>query len=167
MNLTELFDYKNQFMKDMVTNSSIVNLLTDDADTRLHPERLAYTQIHPYEYVPETVESGQTFICYDVDIQRSYNKSYYAPALYVWVFTHKSKLRLTGGGVRTDTLASEIAKAINGSRYYGLGELELYSLKRFAPTTDFQGKVMTFVMTETNLVGAAKKPVPSNRRAGV
>ena len=63
-------------------------------------------------------------------------------------------------------LASAIAKAINGSRYYGLGELDLYSVKRFAPITDYQGKVMTFHATDFNRLSPTGMPVPSNRKRG-
>ena len=82
------------------------------------------------------------------------------------MFTHKSKIRLPEGGVRTDKLCSEIAKAINGSRFYGLGELDLYSVKRFAPITDYQGKVMMFQATDFNRFSPSGKPIPSNRKTG-
>ena len=164
MQLGEFFDYKNQLMEDLLTNQNIVRLLSDDCDVVDNPESLMYTQVYPFEYIPETVEHGQTFICCDVDIQRSVNKTFLLPALYIWVFSHKSKLRLPEGGVRTDRLASEIARAINGSRNYGLGELDLYSVKRFAPITDYQGKVMLFQATEFNRLAPTGKPVPSNRK---
>lgn len=86
---------------------------------------------------------------------------------HIWVFTHRSKLRLpNGGGVRTDKLCVEIAKAINGSRKYGLGELELYAVKRFAPMTDFNGKLMTFHAKDFNMQYNPKKPTPINRKTG-
>lgn len=89
------------------------------------------------------------------------------PVLYIWVLTHKSLLRLPdGAGVRTDRLAAEIVKAINGSRKYGLGELNFYSAKRFAPITDYQGKVLTFNADEFNRLNPTKQPVPANRRGG-
>ena len=88
------------------------------------------------------------------------------PAIYVWVFTHKSKMRLPEGGVRVDKLCSEIAKELNGSRYYGLGELDLYAVKRFAPMTDYQGKVMTFMATDFNRLSPTGKPIPTNRKRG-
>ena len=84
--------------------------------------------------------------------------------LYVWVFTHKSKLRLPNGGVRTDRLCSEISKTIGGSRCYGLGELDLYSAKRFAPIDDYQGKVLMFQALDFNRTAQVKKPIPSNRK---
>ena len=166
MQLQEFFDYKNQLMEDLLTNQKIVELVNgdisfDDADS------LVYMQVFPYEYVPDTVEHGNTFICIDVDIQESVNKTFLLPTLYVWVFTHRSLLRLpNGGGVRTDKLCSEICNAINGSRMYGLGELNLYSVKRFAPMTDYQGKCMTFHAVDFNKQFNPQKPTPSNRKRG-
>lgn len=164
MQLEEFFDYKNQLMEDLLTNQEITKLLDDNCKAIDKPENLVYRQVFPFEYIPDTIEHGQTFICCDVDIQRSLNKTFLLPVLYVWVFSHKSKLRLPEGGVRTDKLCSEIAKAINGSRDYGLGELDLYSVKRFAPITDYQGKVMMFQAQDFNRVLPTGKPVPSNRK---
>lgn len=164
MQLEEFYDYKNQLMNDLLTNPDIVRLLDDDFQKTDKPENLVYSQVFPYEYIPDTIEHGQTFICCDVDVQRSMNKTFLLPVLYVWVFSHKSKLRLPEGGVRTDKLCSEIAKSINGSRLYGLGELDLYSAKRFAPITDYQGKVLTFQAQEFNRTSPTGKPAPSNRK---
>lgn len=73
-------------------------------------------------------------------------------------------MRLPEGGVRVDKLCSEIDKAINGSRKYGLGQLNLLSSKRFAIMTDYQGKVLTFYTTDFNKVHDPKRPFPANRR---
>lgn len=166
MQLDEFFDYKNRLMEDLLTSKQIVKLLSDDCKTIHKPDSLVYSQVFPYEYVPETVAHGHTFICCEVEIQRTSSKTFLTPALYVWVFTHKSKMRLPEGGIRTDKLCSEIAKTINGSRFYGLGELDLYSVKRFAPITDYQGKVMMFQAKDFNRFSPTGKPVPSNRKTG-
>lgn len=163
--LDEFFDYKNQLMEDILTNKSIVSLINEDIPFE-SASSLCYTQVFPYEYVPETIEVGKTFVCFDVDIQKSIDKTYLLPTIYVWVFTHKSKLRLLEGGVRTDTLCSKIASIINGSRNYGLGELDLYSVKRFAPMTDFQGKVMTLYAKDFNRLHTPNKHTPNNRKRG-
>ena len=163
--LDELFDYKNQLMEDLLTHKDIVALIDDTVELK-NAKKLVYKQVFPYEYVPDTVEEGKTFICCDVDIQKTVNQTFLLPTLYVWVFTHKSKLRLPEGGVRTDRLVSKIAGAINGSHHYGLGELDLYSVKRFAPMTDFQGKVMTFYATDFNKLHNPTKTIPSNRKKG-
>lgn len=165
MQLQEFFDYKNQLMEDLLTNYEIVRLVNDTV-TLENAEALAYTQVFPCEYVPDTVEHGTTYICFDVDILESVNKTYLLPTLYVWVFTHRSLLRLPEGGVRTDKLCSEICNAINGSRMYGLGELNLYSVKRFAPMTDYQGKCMAFRAVDFNKQFDPNSPTPSNRKRG-
>lgn len=165
MYLQELFDYKNQLMGDLLTNETIVKLVDDE----INPEdagQLAFTHIFPCEYIPETVENGYTYICFDVDIQAVGSKTYLMPTLYVWVMSHRSKLRLPEGGIRTDKLCSEICKAINGSRYYGLGQLNLYAVKRFVPLTDYQGKCMIFHATDFNRLYDPNREIPSNRKTG-
>lgn len=165
MQLQEFFDYKNQLMKDLLTNEEIVKLIDDNIPFE-EAETLAYKNVFPCEYVPDTAQEGLTYICFDVDIQESVNKTYLLPTIYVWVFAHRSKLRLPEGGVRTDKMCHEICKAINGSRFYGLGELNLHAVKRFAPMTDYQGKCMIFYATDLNRLYDPKKPIPTNRRNG-
>lgn len=162
MQLKELYDYKNQLMEDILTTPEIINLITDGGSE--DARSLAYKQVFPYEYVPETVQEGKTLICFDVDIQKSLNKTFLVPTIYVWVFAHRSKLRLPGGGLRVDSLCSELAKKINGSRYYGLGELELESVRRFAPMTDYQGKCLTFSSIDFNRQFEHNKPTPTKRK---
>ena len=153
-------------MEDLLTTDSIVELMGKDLNPADAVD-LRYTQIFPFEYVPNIEQDGRTFICFDVDVQKSVNKTYLLPTLYVWVFAHKSQLRLpNGGGVRTDKLCSEICKKINGSRFYGLGELEFYSAKRFSPVTEYNGKVLTFYAREFNRVHDPNKPTPVNRKSG-
>ena len=164
--LDELFDYKNQLMDDLLTNTDIVKLMSDDGKTEVAPETLMYTQVFPYEFVPDVTEHGQTFICCEVDIKEVLNKTYLVPALYIWVFTHKSKVRLPGGGVRTDKLSSIITSIINGSRMYGLGELNLQSAKRFSPITNYQGWILTFYAKDFNRLAPSDKKVPANRKRG-
>ena len=165
MQLDEFFNYKNHLIEDLLTNKEIVRLL-DETVPLEDAQSLVYNQVFPYEYIPETVEHGKTFIFADVDIQRVQNKTFYTPTLYVWVLSHRSKLRLPEGGVRVDKLVSEISKEINGSRKYGLGELGLSSVRRFTPITDYQGKVMTFHATDFNRPGPNKHVIPSNRKTG-
>lgn len=176
MNLHECYDYKNQLMSDLLTDDKVLELL-DAGVLKQNADQLVYEVVYPYEYIPETVEYGHTFICCDVDVQIPNRRIigdtqlFYTPILYVWVFTHKSKLRLPTGGVRTDELVSAIADRINGSMYYGLGEMQLYSVKRFAPIVDFQGKVMAFTTREFNHTNthtsSGSRPIPSNRKRGV
>lgn len=171
MNLNELFDYKNQLFKDLLTNETIVQLINEEK-TLETAEDLCYTQLFPYEYIPETIEHGHTMICCDVDVISSSMRTnrnprlYYKPVIYIWVLVHKSKLRLPQGGVRYDAICSEIANTINESLWYGYKGLQLSSVKRFTPLTDYQGKVMTFNADDINWTYDPERTIPANRKTG-
>ena len=164
MMLDEFFDYKNKLMELLCKNEDVVRLVTDSSEAPVPNYDLPYTQIFPYEFIPETVGEGQTFICFDVDITKVYNKTYYMPVLYIWVFTHKSKFRLPDGGVRLDQLASVINEELNGNRLFGLGTLELKSVERFTPILDYNGRVLTFAAKDYNRLYSQAQNVPSNRK---
>jgi len=166
LGLDELFDYKNQLIDDILSSESIIRLLSDDGKTLAAPESLVYSQVYPYEFVPDVVEHGQTYICCEVDIREVQDKTFLLPAIYVWVFTHKSKLRLPEGGVRVDKLTSEIVKVMNGSRMYGLGELNLQSAKRFSPVSNYQGRTLIFYTKDFNRLSPTGKKIPANRKHG-
>ena len=166
MQLEDIYDYKNRLMQDLLTSEEIVHLLDEKIDINDAYDKLAYVQVFPSEYVPQTMQDGFTYICFDVDVQQeSIDKTFLKPILYIWVFAHRSRMRLPNGeGVRTDKICSEICKKINGSRYYGLGELNLYSVKRFAPILDTIGKVMTFYTREFNRPRTGALDTPANRK---
>lgn len=163
MYLDEFFDYKNTLMETLCTKEEIVRLLTDSEEAPVPNFDLPYNQIFPFEFVPETTSEGTTYICFDVDIAEVYNKTFYKPVIYIWIFTHKSKLRLRDGGVRIDQLAVEINKELGGSRYFGLGELELMNVGHFTPILDYRGRVMTYTARDFNRVAPSKK-VPASRK---
>lgn len=164
MHLNEFFDYKNQLMEDILTTDSIVKYLYEGNDYSIPAIDLAYTQVFPFEYIPDTITHGKTFICFDVDIQKASSRTFYNPIVYVWIFSHKSIMRLPEGGVRVDALASEIVKKINGSRMYGMGELDFYSSKRFVTMNDYIGKTLTFHAVDFNNPRPSNKQVPANRK---
>lgn len=163
MLLDELFLYKNELAEILCKDEEIVRLITDNSETSVPAYDLIYSKIFPFEYIPKTVSEGSTFICFDVDVLEVINKTFLLPAIYVWVFTHESKLRLPEGGVRTDQLAIRINNIMNGNRHFGLGELELYSVNRFSPISDYQGRVLAYSAREYNRPRPSKKP-PAYRR---
>lgn len=166
MNLEEFYDYKNLLMKDLCCDPDVVRIVTGSDTAAVPNHDLPYTQIFPYEFVPETVNDAQTFICFDTDIISVPNRTIYVPAIYVWAFSHKSRLRAEEGGCTIDKLAVAINQILNGNRYYGLGELRLDSVRHFSPITDYQGRALTYYARDFNR--KYSKPVlPANRKEGV
>jgi len=165
MQLEEFYDYKNLMMKSFCSDEKIVRYVTGNDNAAVPNHGLPYTQVFPYEYVPETVEEGKTFICFDVDIVSVPNKTFYVPVLYVWVFTHKSRLKAQDGGVLLDKLTAACNELMNGSRYFGLGALKLDSVRRFVPIDDYLGRVLTYYTKDFNLPNG-RLDIPANRKAG-
>ena len=162
MRLTEFFNYKNQLMQDLCSNPEIVHRVTNNPEASCPNHDLPYSQVYPFEFVPETVSDGKTFICFDIDILSAPNKTVYTPALYIYVFTHKSLLRAPDGGVLIDSIAGAIDTMLNGNRFYGLGELKLDTVTRFVPITDFYGRVLVYTARDFNRA-SGKPETPGDR----
>ena len=71
-------------------------------------------------------------------------------------------MRTSSGGARTDELAVAINQRLNGSRIFGLGTTDLKGVERFAPARDYQGRVLTYMMTDFNRAGISQQP-PTRR----
>ena len=165
MDLAEFYDYKNLLMKTLCSDQEIVQLVTGNEDARVPNHELPYTQLFSYEFIPETVSEAKTFICFDVDIVSVPNKTYYMPVLYIWMFTHKSNIRMEKGGLLLDRLCVAVNRLLNGSRFFGLGHLKLDSVERFVPIADYLGRAMTFYAIDFNRYTAGDK-TPGNRKRG-
>lgn len=163
MHLDEFFHYKNQLLNDLLTDEEIVRLINEDIPVE-DAGSLVWDQVMPVEFYPETIEKGRVYLCCDVDVRKVFNKTFYEPTLYIWVFVHKDLLRLSEGGVRTDKLCHLIDKKINGSLLYGLGKLELQSVNRFGVVSDYTGKVMAYTATDFNKTFDPNKTIPTKRR---
>ena len=100
--------YKNTLMEAICTSDSIFNLMklsNDPLDLRC--KDLRYVRIFPYNYVPLTIETAQTFICFTVTAPNIKNNIISELILTVFVFTHQDLMR-TKNGMRTDLLISEM-----------------------------------------------------------
>lgn len=116
---------------------------------------------------PETTDNAETYICFDADIVSVPNKTIYLPVVYVWIFAHKSQLRAPEGGCTLDKIAVAVNKMLNGSRWYGLGELKLDSVRRFTPIRDYLGRCLTYYAKDLNKRNGKPISLPTNRKEGV
>lgn len=165
MELQEFYDYKNRLMMDICSNKDIVKLVTGKENPAVPDKTLPYEQVYPFQFIPETENNARTFVCFDVDIlySRQTNKTFYYPVIYIWIMAHKSKMRTKNQGVLIDAISSEIDHMMNGSRFYGQGELELGPVSRFIPTTDYLGREMVYYARDFNR-SPGMKPIPAYRK---
>lgn len=165
MELEEFFNYKNELMKTLCCKKEIVELVLNQNNVTVPNHDLPYSRVFPFEFIPDTIETGGTYVCFDSDVVDVQNKTFLYPVIYVWIYTHKSNLRVPDGRIRLDALASEINKELNGSRFFGLGELYLKRVDRFVPIKEYQGRCLTYYAKEFNMSNTPRR-VPQNRRLG-
>lgn len=124
-NLEEFTTYKQTLMQAICTSDTIVNLMKLQSDpAEITGRDMRYKRIYPYNYVPLTIETAQTFICFTVTAPNVKDNLIAELRLTVYVFTHQDLMR-TKDGMRTDLLVSEIDKLLNRSTDYGLGKVSL------------------------------------------
>lgn len=68
MLLNGFFDYKNKLMETLCKNENIVRLVTDSESAPVPNYSLAYTQLFPFEYIPDTVDGKVVLVDQDKDI---------------------------------------------------------------------------------------------------
>lgn len=151
MYLEELSKYKIEIMKRLCLSEKIQSLilLSEPQNTEYQGKEMMYKNIFPYAFVPDTVTSARTFICFDLEVQRVENRTFKDIDILFWTFTHQSLMR-TGEGVRPDLVANEIDKIINGNRDLGLGTVELKKVLGVNPAKDYHGRSLIYRSVDFN-----------------
>jgi len=150
MYLDELSKYKIEIMKKLCSNNKIQSLIML-YKTQNQGREMMYKNIFPYAFIPDTVTNASTFICFDLEVERVQNRTFKDINILFWIFTHQTLMR-TSEGIRTDILADEIDKIINGNRNLGLGTVELKKVLRVNPAKDYHGRSLLYRSVDFNRV---------------
>lgn len=150
MYLDELSKYKIEIMKRLCLESKIQNLILL-SESQINGREMMYKNIFPYAFIPDTITNASTFICFDLEVERVQNRTFKDINILFWTFTHQTLMR-TSEGIRTDILASEIDKIINGNRNLGLGTVELKKVLRVNPAKDYHGRSLIYRSVDFNRV---------------
>ncbi len=150
MYLDELSKYKIELMKRLCLNSKIQSLILL-SESQNQGKEMMYKYIFPYAFVPDTVTNSSTFICFDLEVQRVQNRTFKDINILFWIFTHHSLMR-TSEGIRTDVLANEVDKILNGNSDLGLGTVELKKVLRVNPAKDYHGRHLVYKSVDFNRV---------------
>lgn len=178
MNLAELGRYKKKIISLFLANDDIVDLMLPvknpgyDADTQL----LGYTdskgnvvfkgQLFPYYYTNGSNETARTFVLVDTEVPEvSRNGLFKSIYMYIYEFTHLSLVRLSTaeqakyikkgyeGVCRTDVLAAAIDDVLNKNQTFGIGDVELKSVKIYKPVDDYYGRLLIYKVNCENISG--------------
>lgn len=143
-------DWKEQILSDIQNDEMILKVLgvTDDEIE----DGLMYKRLFPYSYVYETQTEVLTYICVEINIDRTNdfrfrNDLYVRPIITFRIIGHQDDLRIKNMNTyknRLDYIAELIDEKYNGKRIKG--SYELYFLKNQAMdiSTTYRERVVQF-----------------------
>lgn len=160
MSKTSLSDgirYKTEVIRQICASQPIIGLLGNDPDIDLGSEEASFlmdTTIYDFNYISKTVERADAFIMVDSDMISPTSGTMNAWELYVQIVCHKEYVSLDPSifkrvvGNRLDNLTCEVDQVLNGTRLFGIGQLELSSCTTAVVPDSFSSKMLTYRINE-------------------
>lgn len=148
-------DIKDKIIKELVSDSEIVEIIGDPNIPLDEADRLVGTHIFRFNQNPNTIKQATTFITVLVDIvQNYYNKAFVIANIEIGIYSHESQMNIREKpwiiDNRNDYLSILIDKKFNGKFLAGYGEMELYENREGSLITDYLYRRMTFNISDIN-----------------
>lgn len=143
-------DYRNVITNTLLSNETIISLLSKDTLGIEDADSLLWDRIIPQQYVPDTITDTGSYILYDIDenIISRQDKTYIELPIYFWVFTHRKsptyKSRLCN-----DILVREIKSMFSEKDLLGLANVHFISNRiQYNISNKYAGRLLTFRVTD-------------------
>ena len=92
-----------------------------------------------------------SFIGFEIDIPRISSNTIKDVRILFYISVHKDLMRSKfRSGIRTDLIANEIDKTMNGDRDFGIGRCELEAIERFRTQERFYGRLLAYKIKDFN-----------------
>ena len=157
--LEELVEYPAIAIQKIGTDESIVKLLTNNPDVDMNSEEadgVFENNIFDYDYVDDTINEASAYICVESDVVKIPNSTVKNMRLYVTVKCHKKFMKIDISkfkgiiGNRRDNLSMQVDRVLNGSDLFGIGQLQLESVRVISAPAGFTARELTYKMPEFN-----------------
>lgn len=129
-------------MKLLITSPNIVNAV--DSSKADCPDELIWNNIFPMLVYPKTVDEVKTYINIELAVPKINGSTYKDVTIRIDIFTHINNQKTSSGYILTDYIQSEIDLLLNGSTEYGIGYLELVSVKPLHVSPNHYGSTLTY-----------------------
>ena len=143
--------YKDLLLEVFVKSKGIVSAIDSQqlAGASYDGDDLIYVNIFPYHHIPDTQTKADAYLMFSLDcanINRS-NATFADMKLTVWTMSHQTRMKLEGiHATRTDFLAQEVIKLLDGSKDYGFGMLELQRSSEIVLSPTYQYRELIFLV---------------------
>ena len=149
MYFEEIPNYRDTIMRSICKCDRIVELLRPKNQPTMKASDMPYKYIFPYGHLIDKSTEVGTYICFDIVAPRIINRSFIDFRMDFWIISHERDMK-TQHGLITDLLTIELDKLINGSKCFGLGEVELVGWDRFTPADGFHGRSLVYRTVDFN-----------------
>lgn len=161
MNLNELGAYKHKVASVFANDPDIIDVLlgpvdedTDTDEMLLGDDPDSCGHIFEYEYVDDTNETTDTYLCMETVVAKAPTTTAYRVYLYIFAYCHKkimqSYKREGKVGTRVDILAADVDRLLNGSKDFGIGKLNLVSDDVYKPNNKYYGRCICYEAVDFN-----------------
>jgi len=147
---TELGEYKNTILSELVTNKNIVKALGNSESNFLdispidNPMSLIWNKIFPYSYVPEAQAEQKSYITVLFHGFRLVNGEFKAGYITFYVFCHHSLMRTSYSSLRTDMIVNYIDEIFNKTTNLGIGKLQFEKMDDIKIDSNHFGCAVTY-----------------------
>ena len=146
-------DYRNVITNEILSNETIVKVLSNDTCDVESADKLLWEHLVPQQYIPDTITETGSYILYDLDEEVLFSKgsnrsTYVELTLYFWVFTHKDMPKYKER-LRNDILTKELKKLFGGVNNMGIARNHLIYNKVYDRINGkYAGRLMMFRITD-------------------
>lgn len=151
--LQDGIDYKAAVISEICSSPDVLRLLSDNPSLEIDSDQafqLCDENIFDFNYIDRTVERKDAFIMVDVEMVSAPTGTMYGWHVFVQVVSYKGYARLNPKkfkgvkGNRVDNLVTQIDSLLNGSRLFGIGELNLQECSIAVVPDNFTSKMLTY-----------------------
>jgi len=150
--IDQLVDYNQRVVSKILSAQPVMALISNDPALDLDSDAAAQWEEHvlDHAWIDETVQESGAFVTVDVDIPEMSSGTIKEMRVYVEVLVSKTFMPLSPSlfkgcrGNRRDNIVRQIDLLINGSYDFGIGRLDLKSIRTVTTANKFAGKLMTY-----------------------
>ncbi len=148
-----LEDYRNVITNEILSNETIIKILSNDELDINSADELLWKHLIPQQYIPDTITETGSYILYDIDENILYSKNsnhttYTELTLYFWIFTHKDMPKYKEK-LRNDILVRELKKLFSEIDNMGISKNHLIYNRIYNSVNDkYIGRLMAFKITD-------------------
>ena len=153
MNDNLIEDYRSVITNTILSDETIVRVLSDGELDLEHADDLLWEHLIPQQYVPDTITDTGSYIMYDIDENVTYGRNstnaiYTELTLYFWLFTHKNMPKYEGR-LRNDILSRELKLLFEDRSGLGIAKNHLVYNKVYSGgNNEYMGRLMAFQITD-------------------